>query len=256
MPDHCIVDGCGCVHKSRWLCGRHYDVLRASPVEVRMDWPTLRDGEPTAWDIERLLASESATLAQDSATDSATDSARVAELEAELGVVTGENLQMRAERSAHKALRRKAEAERDEARRERDIQAETARKMAANVAEATEERVTELLAERADAVHELAEVEALLRAIYADVVSVEQCERLVGARAVALGLRRVLTSRSEASCQRDGMMHVPRVHLETVASVLSKAADELEPWRTDRDGVVGLMVRASADHLELLLEGE
>ena len=163
MPDHCIVDGCGCVHKSRWLCGRHYDVLRASPVEVRMDWPTLRDGEPTAWDIERLLASESATLAQDSATDSATDSARVAELEAELGVVTGENLQMRAERSAHKALRRKAEAERDEARRERDIQAETARKMAANVAEATEERdrLARILAARGEVASSLTSDERL-----------------------------------------------------------------------------------------------
>jgi hypothetical protein len=103
---------------------------------------------------------------------------------------------------------------------------------------------------------ELGEVEALLRAIYADVVSPAECERLKGARVVALGLRRVLTSRSEASCQRDGMMHVPRVHLETVASLLGRAADELEPWRTDRDGVVGLMVRATVDHLEFLLEAE
>jgi regulator of replication initiation timing len=107
-----------------------------------------------------------------------------------------------------------------------------------------------------DFVIELGEVEQLLRAIYADVVSVEECERLKGARVVALGLRRVLTSRSEASCKRDGMMHVPRVHLETVASLLGRAADELEPWRTDRDGVVGLMVRATVDHLELLLEAE
>ena len=234
MPDHCIVDGCGCVHKARWLCGRHYDVLRASPVEVRMDWPTLRDGEPTAWDIERLLASESATLAQDSATDSATDSARVAELEAELGEV----------RPAVSLLRA-ANA---------DLQAECER-LRGDLLQVAQHR-DRLECERHDAVNELAEVETLLRAIYADVVSVEQCERLKGARVVALGLRRVLTSRSEASCQRDGMMHVPRVHLETVASVLSKAADELEPWRTDRDGVVGLMVRASADHLELLLEGE
>jgi regulator of replication initiation timing len=234
MPDHCIVDGCGCVHKARWLCGRHYDVLRASPVEVRMDWPTLRDGEPTDWDIERLLASESATLAQDSATDSATDSARVAELEAELGEV----------RPAVSLLRG-ANA---------DLRAECER-LRGDLLQVAQHR-DRLECERHDAVHELAEVETLLRAIYADVVSVEQCERLQGARVVALGLRRVLTSRSEASCKRDGMMHVPRVHLETVASLLGKAADELEPWRTDRDGVVGLMVRATVDHLEFLLEAE
>ena len=209
----CTIPGCSNVHKARWLCYRHYNVLRAAPVEVRMDWPTLHDGEPTGWDIERLLASEAATLAQDSATDSATDSARVAELEAECERLRGDLLQVAQHRDR-------------------------------------------LECERHDAVTALAEVETLLRAIYADVVSVEECERLEGARVVALGLRRVLTSRSEASCKRDGMMHVPRVHLETVASVLSRAADELEPWRTDRDGVAGLMVRASVDHLELLLEGE
>jgi hypothetical protein len=89
--------------------------------------------------------------------------ARLARTEAELGVVTGENLQMRAERSAHKALRRKAEAERDEARRERDIQAETARKMAANVAEATEERdrLARILAARGEVASSLTSDERL-----------------------------------------------------------------------------------------------
>jgi hypothetical protein len=205
-PTRCIVPNCGKRHEARWLCTRHRAQLRALP-EVMETWPTRRDGEPTAWDIEAFEAAWKARSKQpaepapapDSATDSATDSARVADLRAECERLRGE---------------------------------------------------------RQHAVDELAEVDTLLRAIYADVVSVEQCERLKGARVVALGLRRVLTSRSEASCKRDGMMHVPRVHLETVASVLSRAADELEPWRTDRDGVVGLMVRASADHLELLLEAE
>jgi hypothetical protein len=205
-PTRCIIPNCGKRHEARWLCTRHRAQLRALP-EVMETWPTRRDGEPTAWDIEAFEAAWKARSKQpaepapapDSATDSATDSARVADLRAECERLRGE---------------------------------------------------------RQHAVDELAEVDTLLRAIYADVVSVEQCERLKGARVVALGLRRVLTSRSEASCKRDGMMHVPRVHLETVASVLSRAADELEPWRTDRDGVVGLMVRASADHLELLLEAE
>jgi len=52
----CTIPGCSNVHKARWLCYRHYNVLRAAPVEVRMDWPTLHDGEPTGWDIEPSTA--------------------------------------------------------------------------------------------------------------------------------------------------------------------------------------------------------
>ncbi len=236
-PTRCIIPNCGKRHEARWLCTRHRAQLRALP-EVMETWPTRRDGEPTAWDIEAFEAAWKARSKQPAepapAPDSATDSAKIDELKAELGEV----------RPAVSLLRA-ANA---------DLQAECER-LRGDLLQVAQHR-DRLECERHDAVNELAEVDTLLRAIYADVVSVEQCERLKGARVVALGLRRVLTSRSEASCKRDGMMHVPRVHLETVASLLGKAADELEPWRTDRDGVVGLMVRATVDHLELLMEGE
>ena len=238
-PTHCVMPGCSNKHKAKWLCTSHYKRLHQLP-GLADDWPTISDGEPTPGDIEMFEAAWASRPVPTSASpppkrrDSATDSARVAELEAELGEV----------RPAVSLLRA-ANA---------DLQAECER-LRGDLLQVAQHR-DRLECERHDAVTALAEVETLLRAIYADVVSVEECERLEGARVVALGLRRVLTSRSEASCQRDGMMHVPRVHLETVAGVLSRAADELEPWRTDRDGVAGLMVRASVDHLELLLEGE
>ena len=95
---------------------------------------------------------------------------------------------------------------------------------------------------------ELRPAVSLLRAANADLRA--ECERLRG------DLLQVAQHRDRLECERHGKMHVPRVHLETVASLLGRAADELEPWRTDRDGVVGLMVRATVDHLELLLEAE
>ena len=67
------------------------------------------------------------------------------------------------------------------------------------------------------------------------------------------------SGRIQAECARRPAesVTVARVHLAAVAFLVSRAADELEPYDADdtRGAVAHLMCRAAVDHLDLLLEG-